>query len=98
MKQKAILTLALHGADREFSRSIFCIEKYCKKYNIDFFLITQPIINGPHLFFEKFNFVDLLNKYEQVCYIDVDTLITPHARDIFYVCNNNDINKYIYNI
>lgn len=92
MKEKAILTLALNGIDSMFKKSIFSIENYCKKYKIDFYMYRHPKIYGPHIFFEKFNFVELLNNYEQICYIDLDVLVTPNARNIFEF--NNDKNCF----
>jgi lipopolysaccharide biosynthesis glycosyltransferase len=90
MKKKIIMSLALNGVSKEFNRSIFSIENYCEKYKIDLRILTQPTINGPHIFFEKFNFVSLLDNYEQVCYMDLDILITPNARNIFEACNEKN--------
>jgi lipopolysaccharide biosynthesis glycosyltransferase len=90
MKKHAIMTLGIDGADKDYNKSVLSLKKYCQKYDIDFHLILERTVNGPNIFFEKFNFVHLLNDYEQVCYTDIDVLVTPHAQNIFEEYNDKN--------
>lgn len=88
------------------------INTYAKKYNMKHFLSTKPLINGPHIMFEKYQLFQLFNEgYDRVLYLDADILATPNAENIFdrysednkfYAYDENDHtecmdrDKYIY--
>lgn len=65
---------------------IYCNESakmYCKKYNLDYFLLEEQKIGWIHHFCERFYITELLKTYDRICYVDGDVMITPHAKNIF---------------
>jgi lipopolysaccharide biosynthesis glycosyltransferase len=73
--------------------------------NADFLCITKPSTilkpnNNNKLFFDalfqKISLGDLSDNYERVLYLDADILITPHAKNIFDICND-DSKLYMFN-
>lgn len=72
-------------------------QEYCKRYSIDYYIITKRAINFPfgpnpvaNFYFEKLQVLSILHKdYDQIVYLDGDILITPHARNIFELYPDN---------
>lgn len=92
MLKNIVLTVNINtGCKYDFN--LKSIDLYCERYNIDRYHVTVPKYNlgSPH--FEKFVFVELLDNYERVLYLDSDILITPAARNIFDVYNDK---SYLY--
>ena len=58
-------------------------KEYANKCGADYIGLEKQVVNLPNPFYEKFYFVELLNEYDRVLYIDSDIIITPWARDIF---------------
>jgi lipopolysaccharide biosynthesis glycosyltransferase len=101
MNKNVLLTISI-GYHNNMSETFLAMENYCKKYNIDFIRINYPIINFISPYFEKFFFIDLLDRYDRVLYMDADVLITPNAVNIFdyypdttkfYAYNETDNNE-----
>jgi lipopolysaccharide biosynthesis glycosyltransferase len=90
MKKNVILTLGIGSYKDLFTIPI--IKKYAEKCDTDFILLTHNVINYANFYFEKFFFVDLLDRYERVLYMDADVLITPNAKNIFE--EYPDVNKF----
>ena len=76
----------LHGA---FEWSVKSWRKYAEKYDADIFVLDQPLLDieymKPNWF--KMYILDVLEAngvdYDQVLYVDYDTIVTPDAPDIF---------------
>jgi len=49
----------------------------------DYFISNKTRINGPSVYFEKLQCLDLLDHYDRVLLIDCDILVTPKAENIF---------------
>jgi len=81
MKKNVIFTLGINGYDS--LPTIKAMQKYADKCDADFFIQKTPVVNYANFYFEKFYFIDLLEKYERVLYLDADVLITPKAENIF---------------
>ena len=109
MKKRLIVTIML-GKDPSFEFVKRSFKEYAKKVNADFLCITKPsgILkpnnnnnnNNNKLFFDalfqKISLGDLSDKYERVLYLDADILITPHAKNIFDIYND-DSKLYMFN-
>ena len=81
---KTAIFQILIGPSRNQEYCIDSVKKYCSKYNIDHFISTKCLINGPHIMFEKYQLFHLLqSEYDRVLYLDADILITPNAKNIF---------------
>ena len=46
----------------------------------DYFISNKTRINGPSVYFEKLQCLDLLDHYDRVLLIDCDILVTPKAK------------------
>ena len=107
MKKRLIVTIML-GKDPSFEFVKRSFKEYAKKVNADFLCITKPSSilkpnnnnNNNKLFFDalfqKISLGDLSDNYERVLYLDADILITPHAKNIFDICND-DSKLYMFN-
>lgn len=86
----AIVTFVIGQKYEDMYSAIFkkSVDKYCKKYDIDLILIKEP--------FEKFEEKQSLccqkllicsqewaTKYDAICWLESDILISPSARNIF---------------
>jgi lipopolysaccharide biosynthesis glycosyltransferase len=81
MKKNLIFTLAIGNYSRY--PTIKLMEDYAKKCGADYLPLKHTVINQSNLFFEKFFFVELLERYDRVFYVDGDVLVTPHAKNVF---------------
>ena len=69
-------------------------EHYAKKYNLELFILEDPLYDldymKPNWF--KIYILDVLEannvEYDQVCYVDADTIATPNAPNIFDFTEN----------
>lgn len=69
-------------------------QQYAKKYNLDIFVLEDPLFDleymKPNWF--KIYILDILEanniNYNQVCYVDADTIVTPDAPNIFEITEN----------
>ena len=103
MKKRLIVTIML-GKDPSFEFVKRSFKEYAKKVNADFLCITKPSAilksNKNKLFFEalfqKISLGHLSDNYERVLYLDADILITPHAKNIFDICNDHS-KLYMFN-
>jgi lipopolysaccharide biosynthesis glycosyltransferase len=89
MNKIALLTVAI-GQHSSLNGNFEAMKLYSNKCGADFIKITHPIINFHSVYFEKFFFVDLLERYDRVLYLDADVLITPNAKNIFEEYPNSD--------
>ena len=94
MKKNVIFTIGINGYDK--LPTINAMQKYANFCDADFFILKNPTINYANFYFEKFFFINLLEKYERVLYLDADVLITPSAKNIFELYNDLDT-FYAYN-
>tara|TARA_R110000772_G_scaffold194149_1_gene304944 strand:+ start:174 stop:923 length:750 start_codon:yes stop_codon:yes gene_type:complete len=69
--------------------SIKSWEHYCKKYNCELFVLNDPLTDIKHMapqWYKTYIF-DLLDnseiEYDQILYVDSDTIIHPNAPNIF---------------
>jgi lipopolysaccharide biosynthesis glycosyltransferase len=101
MKKQLVLTVSI-GPHNNLIENFIAMESYAKKCNADFFRLQFPVINFHSLYFEKFVFIDFLERYDRVLYLDADVLITPIAENIFekypdsnkfYAYNETDYNQ-----
>ena len=67
---------------------------YAKKHNLEIFVLEDPIYDIDYmkpLWFKIF-ILDVLEandiKYDQVCYVDADTIVTPDAPNIFEITDH----------
>ena len=81
MKKNLIFSLTI-GNYSNYQTTIF-MENYAKKCGADYLPLQNTIINHSNLFFEKFYFVELLNLYDRIFYVDADVLVTPNAKNVF---------------
>ena len=69
-------------------------QHYAKKHNLDIFVLEEPIfdLNSMKPNWYKIYILDILEanniKYNQVCYVDADTIVTPDAPNIFELTEN----------
>lgn len=88
--KNAIVTFAIGQKYEDMYRTFFrpSVETYCKKYDIDLVVLTEPI--------EKFEEKQALccqkllicsqewaSKYDAICWLESDILISPSAHNIF---------------
>lgn len=83
------LLLTLH-LNLPVSYAFKTFEYYCKKHNLHLINITKPSVNFTNVYFEKFIFLDLLEEYDRILYLDSDVLITPHAPNIFEIYSDEN--------
>jgi len=95
MGKNIIITVSI----REYSQLKGCIKSmmdYSKRIGVDFYNLRFPVINFHSVYFEKFIFVDLLDKYDRVLFLDADIMITPNAKNIFDYYPDDNV-FYAYN-
>tara|TARA_Y100001937_G_C7122788_1_gene333468 strand:- start:258 stop:989 length:732 start_codon:yes stop_codon:yes gene_type:complete len=66
-------------------------EHYCKRHEIDFYVIDEPQLENtsPHWF--RYWIFDLKPGYDRYMYIDTDIMTRWDAPNIFEYCDENDI-------
>lgn len=70
------------------------VSRYCAKYNIDCIQETEiqdaykPYALNHH-YYERYKYVELLEKYDSVLWLDSDVLIRNNAPNIFEIYKNN---------
>lgn len=70
-------------------------EKYCRKYNLDYYIIVGTIgLPFQQLMYDKFVMKELFSKYSRVLYIDSDVLITDIAENIFEEVPDDSLGMY----
>jgi len=74
------------------------IEKFCKKYNIAFEIITEKKYateyaadDYHYVNFEKNQVYDLFDKYDRILRLDWDIIITPHCPNVFEIVQEEKI-------
>jgi hypothetical protein len=86
-KQRAI--------NQGYEISVKSWKKYCDKYNYQLFVIDSPVIDDfsimkPH--WNKMYILDILDsnkvQYNQIMYVDSDTIVHDNAPDVFLLTNN----------
>jgi len=91
LKRGVVCTLVSGDEARNLSiYSVPLMKKYATRIKADFVELNPSELEysrGPH--YEKFQIRQLLEKYERVIFFDVDTLITPHAPNLFNVVNKS---------
>lgn len=81
--------------DGVFEYSFQSWNHYAKKHNCDIFVLDQAIMDVEYMKpnWYKMYILDILNEnnieYDQVLYVDYDTIVTPNAPNIFNLTNNN---------
>lgn len=76
--------------------SIHSVSEYCKKYQIDHVVITEPKIKSKHPVFERFDLIlnnDWWDRYDQILHLDTDIIISPHAINFFAEFDDVDTMK-----
>ena len=79
------------------------IEKYCKKYQLDFvkidrikilheldknFVSNNSVLQVRQIVIEKFQLRDILKKYDRILYLDTDCFVHKNTENIFDTNNN----------
>ena len=77
-----IFTLNL-GEETAFDPAIKSVKEYANRYGIAHVVCTKPKIHYRHLEYEKYQCLELFNKYSRVLCLDRDVLIAPDAPNIF---------------
>ena len=80
--------------DGAFEWSVKSWQKYADRYNCELFVLDEPIYDieymKPNWF--KMYILDILDvnevDYDQVLYVDYDTIVTPDAPNIFKLTEN----------
>ena len=95
--KKALFNLVIGPPRKAWKACLQSQHDYCEKHNIDHIISTEMKVHWPYgpnpicnFFFEKLQMWPLLQKYDQVLYLDADVLITPTARNIFEKYNRTD--------
>jgi hypothetical protein len=68
----------------EYSR--YSLQRYCKKFDIDYLRITEPKLGFKHPTWERFDLWtdrSWWDKYDQIMYVDSDVMAFDHAPNIF---------------
>lgn len=88
--KNAIVTFAIGKQYQDMYGQFFkpSVEKYCKKYDIDLVVITDPIEpfeEKQALCCQKLLICsqDWAQKYDAICWLESDILISPNAQNIF---------------
>jgi lipopolysaccharide biosynthesis glycosyltransferase len=101
MKKNLVFSLSM-GRYSNY-QTINYMRDYAKKCDADFISLNHPVINHANIYFEKFFFVDLLDRYDRIFYVDCDVLVTPNAKNVFeefsddecfYAFAENDHNQW----
>lgn len=88
--KKAIVTLCIgefYEKIGEITHPMF--KAYAEKIGADFIVLKEDFINkntkhNPPIFcYEKFQIGELLDKYDRVCFLDTDMIMSPETPDIF---------------
>ncbi len=85
-----IFTLSL-GEDKTFDPAIKSVREYASRYGIAHAMCIKPKIHYRHLEYEKYQCLELFDKYDRVLCLDRDVLITPDAPNIFEVYPDKDV-------
>lgn len=88
MKKNIIFTLGINNYDK--LPTLDALKKYALKCDADLFIQTNQVIKHVNFYFEKFYFVELLESYERVLYVDADVLVTPNSQNIFELYNDDN--------
>ncbi|MDA9748680.1 hypothetical protein N9U75_00850 [Pelagibacteraceae bacterium] len=82
------------GSEEIFILSTVLARNYAKKYNSEYKLISQPIINFKHPTWERFQFFEdkWINNYNHILYLDTDVLAWPSSPNIFEFLDNRAFN------
>jgi hypothetical protein len=105
--KNAIVTFVIGKQYEDMYNTIFrpSVEKYCNKYDIDLIVLIEPI----EQFTEKQSLCcqkllicsqDWAQKYDAICWLESDILISPNARNIFDEVKDDKIlfvEHYTYN-
>lgn len=92
--KNAIVTFVIGDEYQKMYDTIFrpSVESYCKKYDIDLILLNEPFEkmtitrnNRQELLLQKLLVCsqDWAQKYDAICWIEADILISPRAQNIF---------------
>lgn len=84
MKRCVLFTVST-GALRSLTEPFVAMEQYSVRCGVDFVRLRHNTVGFHSEYFEKMYFIELLNNYERVLYLDADILITPRAANIFEV-------------
>ena len=88
MTTRAIVSLGV-GFQGYYGYCIPSIQQYAQRISCDFIFIRQPVFSkGANFCLDKFQIGSLLDRYEQICYIDSDVLVHPQSPNIFKLVNN----------
>jgi hypothetical protein len=83
-----------HRTKPEFDLSTKSWAIWCKKNNLEHFVLTEPIYDLDYMNanWHKFFVLELLDKqgvdYEQVCIVDADTIVHPKCPNFFELTDN----------
>jgi lipopolysaccharide biosynthesis glycosyltransferase len=81
--KRAIISLAIGNPD-PYRVGLESALEYSKKIGADFYVISEPVVNYRFPHFEKLQLLGLFDQgYDRILYLDGDTIVTPHAKDIF---------------
>jgi len=93
--------------DQEYKWSIASWEKWCKKNNVELFIMQDLLcpIEQMKLTWQRYYLFDLLEdggiEYNQICMVDADTIIHPNCPNFFELTENkltaviNPVNEWV---
>lgn len=94
MKKRLIATRTDNNLKQINDLTLPFIKEYASKCNAEFLLLNQkpPIMTDDgHPHFRIMTLHNLLNIYDRICLIDVDTLVMPECPDLFKLVPKNKI-------
>lgn len=90
MKNNLVVTICIGKESEEIGKlTHLCIKKYAEKIDADFLVIDKQEVSQTTPHWEKFQFFNLLNKYDQIIYFDTDILIRDDCPNLFDVVPEN---------
>ncbi len=84
VERRCLFTIAVGDKYKwMFDITVPFMRSYCKRYDIDFIVVDDSYRKDEHPCYMKQFINTLWWRYDRVCYVDSDILITPHAPNIF---------------
>ena len=85
-EKRAIVTVVIgEEAEKQYKVAFKTILDYSHKTNSEIILIKRELIKDVPVHLQKFQIKEILDNFDRVLYVDVDTLIHPDCPDLFEI-------------
>lgn len=90
MTKNLIITISI-GNRPWFKKTKRTIINYCKKYNIDFKVVTGQYDTDKKIRLRKFEIVEYFNEYDRILFLDDTIIINPISPNLFNLVPYNQL-------